>query len=450
MADEQAETIEFLSQPDAYGLKGAAVERHETHGSVVFLCGGHAYKLKRAVRYDYMDYSTPARREAMCKAELAVNRKLAPEIYVDVRPVLRGGDGALRIGNPGERDGAVDWLVVMRQFGQETLLEQMRRRGALTVALMRTLAERVADIHRAAEVDRRFGGAQGLAAVVEENVRMFASMRDDPFAPEAVARWEKSARAALQSLQPLLDSRRDDGHVRRCHGDLHLNNICLLEGRPVPFDAIEFRDDFACIDVLYDLAFLLMDLDRHGLRAPANALLNRYLERSGDYAGLAALPLFMSCRAAMRAHVTVSAARLDKSGSAVRLADAVQLLNHANDTLAPCVPQLLAIGGVSGTGKSTLAAGLAPLLGRASGAIALRSDVTRKALCGVDAAVRLPESAYGAGITAKVYDQIAERAGESWAAGFPRSPMPCSDATTSAHRSRRLPARTAWRFTAFG
>jgi predicted kinase len=220
-------------------------------------------------------------------------------------------------------------------------------------------------------------------------------------------------------LQPLLDARRDDGHVRRCHGDLHLNNICLMEGRPVLFDAIEFRDDFACIDVLYDLALLLMDLDRHGLDAEANALFNRYLERSGDYQGLAALPLFMSCRAAMRAHVAVTAARTDKIGAATeRLAEAVQMLALANGYLAQPEPKLLAIGGVSGTGKSTLATGLAPLLGCAPGAIVLRTDVIRKELLGVDELVPLPEQAYSTDVTQKVYALLAERAGAVLRSGY--------------------------------
>jgi aminoglycoside phosphotransferase family enzyme/predicted kinase len=419
MANEQAETIEFLSRPDAYGLEGRVVERHETHGSVVFLCGERAYKLKRAVRYDYMDYSTAERRRAMCNAELAVNGRLAPEIYLDVCPVLRDRDRALRIGSSGEREGAIDWLVVMRRFPQDMLLEQMRRRGALTVPLMRMLAERVAAIHGATEIDCRFGGARGIAAVIEENIRVFEGMRGDPLEPKMIARWEQSAHAALLRLQPLLDARRDDGHVRRCHGDLHLNNICLMEGRPVLFDAIEFRDDFACIDVLYDLALLLMDLDRHGLDAEANALFNRYLERSGDYQGLAALPLFMSCRAAMRAHVAVTAARTDKIGAATeRLAEAVQMLALANGYLAQPEPKLLAIGGVSGTGKSTLATGLAPLLGCAPGAIVLRTDVIRKELLGVDELVPLPEQAYSTDVTQKVYALLAERAGAVLRSGY--------------------------------
>ena len=185
------------------------------------------------------------------------------------------------------------------------------------------------------------------------------------------------------------------------------------------FDAIEFRDDFACIDVLYDLAFLLMDLDRHGLRAQANAVLNRYLERTGDYAGLAALPLFMSCRAAMRAHVTVTAARLQKSGApAAGLAEAVRLLNRANDYLATSKPKLIAIGGLSGTGKSTLAAGLAPLVGGAPGAIVLRTDVTRKELCGVGDLARLSPQAYSGEVTRSVYAKVEERAGVALAGEF--------------------------------
>ncbi len=412
MVDDQTDIIAFLSTPQAYGLAGGAIAHCATHGSLVFLAGERAYKLKRAVRYPYMDYSTPERRRAMCAAELAVNRRLAPELYIETVPIIRRSDGVLQIGEAAAGGEAVDWLVVMRRFSQDALFDAMQRRGALTLPLMRQLAERIAAFHLGADRQPEFGGAQGIAAVIEENIGILIKMAGQPFDRTRIDRLADLAGKAFADARPLLEARRHDGHVRRCHGDLHLGNICLFDGRPVPFDAIEFREEFTAIDVLYDLAFLLMDLDRCGLRAPANAALNRYLEKTGDYGGLGALPLFLSCRAAVRAHVTVSAAALDQGGvSFARACEAQELLDRAILYLEPCAARLVAVGGVSGTGKSTLAAALAPLMGRIPGAIVIRTDVVRKHLWGVGDLQPLPPAAYDSRVTGRVYATVAEHAG---------------------------------------
>ncbi len=410
MADDQTDIVAFLSRPQAYGLESGTIERCATHGSFVFLAGERAYKLKRAVRFPYMDYSTLKRRKAMCEAELAVNRRLAPELYIGTAPIVRRKDGSLHIGGADETHDAIDWLVVMRRFGQDALFDAMQRRGALTLPLMRQLAERIAAFHLGADKQPAFGGARGIAAVIEENIDLLGKMAGHPFERARIDRLAALAGQALERARSLLDARRDDGHVRRCHGDLHLGNICLFDGRPVPFDAIEFREEFTAIDVLYDLAFLLMDLDRRGLRAHANAVLNRYLEKTGDYAGLGALPLFLSCRAAVRAHVTIAAAAFDKDGVS-RAREAQELLDRAILYLEPRAAQLVAVGGISGTGKSTLAACLAPAMGRIPGAIVIRSDVMRKLLWGVDALQRLPPAAYEAQFTRRVYAMVAQQAG---------------------------------------
>jgi aminoglycoside phosphotransferase family enzyme/predicted kinase len=409
MENSQSGTIAFLSRPETYGLTHGTVERHQTHGSIVFLAGDRAYKLKRAVQFSYMDYATVARRRAMCEAELAVNRRLAPELYLAVASVL-DRDGQLRIGQPGEDEGAIDWLVVMRRFGQEALLESQRSSGMLNESAMRTLGTRIAAFHHAAERNYDLGGSRGIASVLDENAAALASLSGKPFAAEKVVQLIALSRGALEAQRALLDRRRQEGCVRRCHGDLHLNNICMIDGVPVPFDAIEFNDAFACIDVLYDLAFLLMDLDRHGLRGHANLVFNRYLEETGDVSGLGALPLFLSCRAALRAHVTVSMADAAPDARDRLLADAQSLLDCALGYLAPQTPRLVAIGGMSGTGKSTLAHALAPRLGRAPGAVVIRSDVLRKRVWGVDETTHLPPEAYSDAITARVYDDAMARA----------------------------------------
>jgi uncharacterized protein len=407
VSDDQAEIVAFLSKAESYGLAhGEDVERHETHGSFVFLAGDRAYKLKRAVKFPYMDYSTLERRKAMCERELAVNRRLAPELYLETVPVRRGRDGLSHIG-PGDGE-ILDWLVVMRRFGQDDLLESRRKAGKLDAHLMRDVGERLAAFHRDADRQTAFGGAAGIATVVDENKALLGP----PLDAGKTARLNAAAETMLKDLAPFLEVRREAGFVRRVHGDLHLNNICIFEGKAVPFDAIEFQDDFASIDVLFDLALLLMDLDRHGLRHEANIVLNRYLERTGDYEGLKALPLFLSCRAAMRAHVTLAMKRSDMSAR-----EATHLLDCALAYLEPQPAMLLAVGGVSGTGKSTLAAALAPQIGRTPGAVVIRADVTRKALWGAEELTRLPAEAYEERFTERVYEAMMDRAGAALAGG---------------------------------
>jgi len=404
MADQQ-DVIAFLSNPGSYGLPAGAVTRHETHGSIVFLAGERAYKLKRAVKYAYLDYSTPAKRRAMCEAELAVNRRTAPELYLAVRAIARSGNGPLRFADADDA-GALDYVLVMRRFDQACLLEEMRKAGRLTPPLMRALAEAIAEFHRRAETAPRFGGRDGIARVIAENGEVLVGMIAAPFAAARVAQWRTDVQAALARLGGALERRRETGHVRRCHGDLHLNNICLIDGKPVLFDAIEFEDDFASIDTFYDLAFLLMDLDRHGLRAFANIVMNRYLERTLDFAGVEVLPLFLSCRAAIRAHVSVTTAKRTAYGADALMEDAVRLLGLAISYLQPQRARLVAMGGISGTGKSTVARALAPALGMAPGAVILRSDVLRKQIVGIAEDARLDQAGYTEAVNARVYARM--------------------------------------------
>lgn len=406
--NDQRDAIAFLSNPASYGPDVKTVERYETHGAIVFLAGNMAYKLKRAVRFPYMDYSTLQLRRAMCEAELNVNRRAAPTLYLETRPLVRKPDGNIAFGTPA--DCAVDWVVVMRRFPQSALFEEMRKRGELDEALMRQLAEAIAALHANAEVKRDQGGADAILRVIDENVAMLRALENQPFSRAQIDRYETLSRIAVAKLGPLLDLRRISGLVRRCHGDLHLNNICLIDGKPVLFDAIEFNEDFSCIDTFYDLAFLLMDLEHHRLRSLANVLLNRYAGITGDYDGLAALPLFLACRAGVRAHVVATQAKQQPVSSDTLLNDAASFLDNAIAFLEDAPAQLIVLGGYSGTGKSTLARALAPEIGAAPGAIILRSDAIRKRLCGVAETARLPEEAYSADVTARVFDQIAKRA----------------------------------------
>jgi len=425
---DQSETIAFLADAGAYrglGLAGP-VERIETHISEVFLVGERVFKLKRAVRFPYLDFSNEAKRKDAAEAELRLNRRTAPSIYLGLAAVTRRADGALALamhdGAEGKDDGTViEWLVAMRRFPQEALLDAMAAAGRLPVELMEAVAEAVAAFHDAAAVATRFGGAAGMrhaADGVRDAFAEIAAAAPDIFDPAAVAALTEADEAATESLAPLLDARKAAGRVRRCHGDLHLRNIAMIEGRPAPFDCIEFSEEIACVDVLYDLAFLLMDLAHRDLAAHANATLNRYLEIAGDHEGLAALPLFLASRAAIRAHVTGTIALGEKGGGrAARVAEARAYLALGNTLVKPPAPRLVAVGGLPGSGKTTVARGLAPEIGPVPGAVVLRSDVIRKALAGVDPLTRLGEDGYSAEMTARTYATLRARAGAVLAAG---------------------------------
>jgi aminoglycoside phosphotransferase family enzyme/predicted kinase len=403
----QQAVVDFLSAPATHG--GAAVERIETHSAIVFLAGARALKLKRAVAFDYLDFSTPERRRRACEDEVRLNRRTAPGIYRGVVAVTGEPGGGLALDGGGE---PVDWCVDMHRFDQEAVLDRVAARGALTLAIVERLAGAIVRFHGAAAPRFDQGGAANLRWVIAGNAEGFADRGRGILAPEVCAAVTTHAFAALDRHAGLLDRRRDAGFVRQCHGDLHLRNLVLLDDEPTPFDAVEFNDAISCVDVLYDLAFLVMDLWRRGLRPHANVLLTDYLALTGDLEGVAALPLFLSCRAAVRAKTSATSATLQPAGPARRDLEALarRYLAMAATLLDPAPPRLIAIGGRSGTGKSTLARGLAPDLGAAPGAIVLRSDVIRKALFGASGTQRLDRAAYDAATSARVYQGLAERA----------------------------------------
>lgn len=399
--EPQRAIFALLSDPAAYGPGVRDVERIDTHISAVFLAGDRAYKLKRAVRLPFVDFSTLEARHAACLMELTINRRTAPNIYIGVMAITREDDGRLALGGQGQ---AVDWLVVMSRLAGDDLFDRMAADGRLTRDHAFALADAVAALHQAAEVRTGWGGEPGIRQTIDSNAICFAQHIPSLFDAVDAGRATEGALAWLIRLAPLLDARRASGLVRQCHGDLHLGNICLVDGQPLLFDAIEFNDDFACIDVFYDLAFLIMDLRARGLTQMASWVLNRYLERTGDLEGLAALPLFLSLRAAIRAHV--SATMLRTGGNDGWRAKALDYLALASDYLAPQPPRLLAVGGLSGAGKSRLARDLAPLIGAAPGAVVLRSDVLRKRLMGVAPEVRLPPEGYTPEMTEHTYQTL--------------------------------------------
>src|SRR5215475_2144331 len=282
---DQSEAIEFLASPATYGA--ATVERIDTHTSVVFLAGSRAYKLKRAVKFDYVDFSTLERRQYCCEAEVRLNRRTAPTLYRAVVPVVRFDESRLFLGGEGD---VVEWLVEMERFDQDQLLDRLAADGRLDVDVMETLASSIVNLHRVAASRSDHGGDKGMDWVIRGNATSFGECRADELDPAASANLIANTRQELERQSVLLERRRLTGRVRECHGDLHLRNVVLLDGRPTLFDGVEFNDEISCIDVLYDLAFLLMDLWRRRLVHHANVVMNRYVAESDELEGLGLLP----------------------------------------------------------------------------------------------------------------------------------------------------------------
>jgi aminoglycoside phosphotransferase family enzyme len=296
----QAKVLDFMGRPRSYQPSPATVERIDTHASVVFLAGPFAYKVKRAVKYPFLDFSTLKKRHRACLHELSVNRRTAPRLYLEVLPITIDESGDLRLGGEGK---TVEWALKMRRFDQAKLFDRMAEEGRLGLAAMPWLAQVIAAFHDSA--DRMLAPDQAvlpLAAVLRDSAAAFAAT--DIISSRTAEALAQRSLERLAAVSPLLKSRASGGYVRHCHGDLHLRNIVEIDGAPVLFDAIEFDDRLATIDVLYDLAFLLMDLGKRNLSRHANALLNVYLDAegsTGNLVGLATLPLFLSMRAAIRA-----------------------------------------------------------------------------------------------------------------------------------------------------
>ena len=410
----QEAVFQFLADPGTHGLS-EPVERVDTANAVVFLAGADVYKVKRAVKFPFMDLSTLDKRRDACEAEIAVNRASAPQIYLSALPITRRGQ-ALVLGGDGE---TVEWVVHMRRFDENATLDRIADRGGVSDGIIDKLALAIRRMHARAPVRDAARAAHALETYIDQNRAAFAE-RPDLFDPPAVRKLTDDSRLAFANVRPVLLERGEAGFVRRCHGDLHLRNIVLIEGEPTLFDAVEFSDEIASGDVLYDLAFLLMDLEERGLRAAANRLFNRYLASEPPEAltGLAALPFFLSLRAAIRAKVeAANAERVEGEKRDEARALARRYFDCAIRFLASAPPRLVAVGGLSGVGKSALAGVLAPEIGRAPGALWVRSDVERKAMFGIEETDPLPASAYAGDVTRDVYERLIAKARTALRAG---------------------------------
>lgn len=405
----QRAALAFLDQK----VRDGEAKRIDTHASIVFLEPDRVLKIKRAVRLPFLDYSTLDKRKHACEEELAVNRRYAPKLYRRVVPITRNA-GGIEIGGDGS---TIEWAVEMARFDEGKTLDHLARAGAITPGLAEMLADIIRYSHDGAEVTDGSTWLSSIATFIDRNTIKFRGQRS--LSGEAVERLHDGSRRQLDTMLPLLRERAAKGFVRRCHGDAHLGNIVMIDDKPVLFDAIEFDPVIATTDVLYDLAFPLMDLIHFDLKIAASRLFNRYLLAKWVECAeaLVLLPLFLSMRAAIRSHVLFTKCE-QASGDTHDAAEARSYFDLALRHLEPAKPSLIAIGGKSGTGKSLLARDVAGLIAPLPGAVILRSDVIRKELHGVDPLVVLPEAAYATEITAQVYRTLLIRARQVIAQGF--------------------------------
>ena len=410
--------VERLLQPAAWPWPVAAVDHIETHISSILLTGDYAYKIKKPVDLGFLDFTTLDKRKHFCEEELRLNSRLAPQIYLDVVPIT---------GTPEfpcvEGDGPViDYAVKMNQFRPDALLSN--HLSLLTVELMDRMAALIADFHSdiaKAAPDEAYGSSENVLASIERNFAQIRSLMQEKSEMHRLDRLEHWVLLQYQKLQRTLEQRRSDGFIRECHGDMHLGNIALVDDEIIIFDGIEFNPWIRWIDLINEIAFLVMDLDEKGRTDLGQRFLSSYLHHTGDYAGLAVMRLYLLHRAIVRAMVAairLSQADLPQTERADVMAEYQAYMHQAEEYTHPRQPALIITHGVSGAGKSVATL---PLVSELP-AIRIRSDVERKRMAGLDAQERthagLDQALYSTATSDKTYARLLELAEEILYAGY--------------------------------
>jgi len=417
---QQRQLVEALHRPACYPHPVGEVRLIETHISRVLLTGEFAYKLKKPVDLGFVDFSTLALRRRDCEAELRLNRRLAPALYLALVAIC-GDTRAPRMSADANACDAIDYAVQMREFPQDALLDSMAAKGALSAEIADAIADTVADFHQRIDRAGADDGYGGRSTVWDPVANVLAPLRASARNADEgalLSRLDTWCAREYARLEPFFAARKRDGFVREGHGDLHLGNIALLHGQPQVFDCIEFSANLRWVDVICEVAFLFMDLEAHGRSDLAWRFLNRYLEHSGDYAGLAALRFYHAYRALVRAFVAgIRAAQPDAASHPQAMAERARYLACAARALRKPAPQLLLMHGPSGSGKSHWSGAALELVG----ALRLRSDVERKRLNGLAATTRsgspIDGGLYADAATRATYARLSELAAEALAAG---------------------------------
>nr|WP_218576426.1 bifunctional aminoglycoside phosphotransferase/ATP-binding protein [Pseudomonas sp. SLFW] len=382
----------------------------ETHISWVLLTGPYVYKIKKPMNFGFLDFTTLSAREHFCQQELKLNQRLTNDLYLDVLPITGTAD-APQLGGEGE---AIEFALKIRQFPQDGLLSTLQAKGELTTAHIDDIARQIAEFHMSTPrvlSENPLGSPEYAMAPVTQNFEQilpFLTEKADLIQLNALEAW---ANASYERLKPLMGRRKADGFIRECHGDIHLGNITLIDGKVVIFDCIEFNEPFRMTDVYADIGFLAMDLEDRGLKSLSRRLISQYLEHTGDYEGLELLNFYKAYRALVRAKVALFSLSAD-ADHVQRATTLRQYRNYANlaESYSAIPSNFLAIThGVSAVGKSHVAMRLVEALG----AVRLRSDVERKRLFGDS------QDLYSADVSGKTYQRLNELAAVVLHAGFP-------------------------------
>ncbi len=410
--------IEQMLQPGFYPHPVTEpIQLVQTHISYVLLTGDFAYKVKKPMNFGFLNFSTLELRQHFCAEEFRLNQRGAPELYLEVMPIAKVGE-QYQLGDTGE---VVEYTLKMRQFPENALFSTIFERGELTTGQMEALGRVVAEYHAQATSNdyiRTFGEVSQVRASIDENYQQTSKYIGGPQTQAQFAETKQYSDRFFEQKPELFSSRIQHNFIRECHGDLHARNICQWNDKILLFDCIEFNEPFRFVDVMYDVAFTVMDMEARQRRDLGNAFVNTYAEQTGDWYGLQLLPLYLSRQAYVRAKV--NSFLLDDPGvpadvKAEAAKTAADYYRQAWEYTKPQQGRLILMSGLSGSGKSTIAKRLA----RQLGAILIRSDAVRKHLGGIPLAERGGDELYTPEMTQKTYSRLVELGIMLASQGFP-------------------------------
>lgn len=405
--------VEQMKQPQFYKRPIKEVEVLQTHVSYVFLAGDYAYKLKKPVNFGFLDFSTVEKRKYFCYQELKLNQPVASDIYLEVLPITQNGERYVLdgVGEPKE------YVLKMRRFPQEGLFSNLLKQRKLTEECLKDLGIVVARFHAQSKTNvyiRSFGKVEKIREGIEENYRQSEKYIGITQTKQQYEETKQFTDTFFSERQALFESRRANNKIKECHGDLHLRNICLWHDKIQLFDRIEFNESFRFVDVMYDVAFTVMDLEVRGSKSLANAFVNTYLEQTGDWEGLQVLPFYLSRQAYVRAKVTSFLLDSDSEQTEEIMQIAADYYRLAWEYTKMRQGELILMSGLSGSGKTTIAQRLA----RRIGAIQIRSDAVRKHLGRVPLSDRASNDLYTHRMSEKTYTRLIELGGMLASQGF--------------------------------
>ncbi len=409
----ESHIIKAMMNSSCYPHQTDKIELIETHISYVFLTGSFVYKIKKSIKFDFVDYSSLASRKYYCEEELRINQRYAPHYYLDIVAITKNDHGVIEIAGEGE---IIEYAVKMKQFPQDSVLSETFSCYASQIDLFDQLGQVVANFHhsqlKTAQNDSEYGSSLIVWQAMEDNFNTIASLDID--APiKDIKTWSEQQ---INTLTGMFEQRKREGFIRECHGDLHLGNIAVIDGKPVLFDGIEFNSQLRYIDTISEIAFIIADLEYRFAYEAATIFLNSYLDITGDYFGLSLLNFYKVYRSMVRAKIALIRCQQEQGPHYKREYQRYCQLAKSYITQQP--NELFITHGISGSGKTTLAKKAA----KRYCAVHIRSDVIRKKLFGLNVMDKshssLNENIYSASATEQTYDHLARISDVLLQAGF--------------------------------